>query len=80
MRVLRYGRSVGGLDLLAWTPMLALTGRARLGTGLWFRLFSVAGQPVTTSRRRILHLARHWPWTSEIIGALERLALLPNPG
>ncbi|EFL01404.1 predicted protein [Streptomyces sp. SPB78] len=23
---------------------------------------------------------RHWPWTHVIIDALERLALLPNPG
>jgi hypothetical protein len=47
---------------------------------LRFRLFSAAGQLVTTSRRRILRLARHWPWTGEITAALERLALLPDPG
>ncbi|MDO0934786.1 IS1380 family transposase [Streptomyces sp. DG2A-72] len=70
------------LDLLAWMPMLALTGRARLWEPrrLRFRLFTAAGQLVTTSRRRILRLARHWPWASEITAALERLALLPNPG
>jgi hypothetical protein len=70
------------LDLLAWMPMLALTGPARLfePRRLRFRLFSVAGQLVTTGRRRILRLARHWPWTGEITGALERLILLPNPG
>ncbi|WP_330113769.1 IS1380 family transposase [Streptomyces sp. MUM 178J] len=70
------------LDLLAWMPMLALTGQARLfePRRLRFRLFSAAGQLVTTGRRRILRLARHWPWTGEITAALERLALLPNPG
>ncbi|KQW03245.1 IS1380 family transposase [Streptomyces sp. Root369] len=70
------------LDLLAWMPMLALTGQARLfePRRLRFRLFSAAAQLVTTGRRRILRLARHWPWTHEITGALERLALLPNPG
>ncbi|MFH8224875.1 IS1380 family transposase [Streptomyces sp. NPDC018057] len=70
------------LDLLAWVPMLALTGRARLWEPrrLRFRLFSAAGQLVTTGRRRILRLARHWPWTGEITAALERLALLPDPG
>ncbi|MEU6578534.1 IS1380 family transposase [Streptomyces sp. NPDC046805] len=70
------------LDLLAWMPMLALTGPARLWEPrrLRFRLFSAAGQLVTTGRRRILRLARHWPWTGEITTALERLALLPNPG
>ncbi len=70
------------LDLLAWMPMLALTGKARLWEPrrLRFRLFSAAGQLVTTGRRRILRLARHWPWTDEVTTALERLALLPNPG
>lgn len=69
-------------DLLAWMPMLALTGQARFWEPrrLRFRLFSVAGQLVTTGRRRLLRLARHWPWTREITDALERLALLPNPG
>ncbi|MET8014828.1 IS1380 family transposase [Streptomyces sp. NPDC005271] len=70
------------LDLLAWMPMLALTGQTRLWEPrrLRFRLFSAAAQFVTTGRRRILRLARHWPWTGEVTGALERLALLPNPG
>ncbi|MFC8365823.1 IS1380 family transposase [Streptomyces griseorubiginosus] len=66
------------LDLLAWMPMLALAGRPRLWEPR--RLRSAAGQLVTTSRRRILRLARHWPWTREITDALERLAPLPNPG
>jgi hypothetical protein len=70
------------LDLLAWMPMLALTGNARLWEPrrLRLRLFTAAGHLVTTGRRRILRLARHWPWTSHITAALDRLALLPNPG
>ncbi|MFJ8159136.1 IS1380 family transposase [Streptomyces sp. NPDC094468] len=70
------------LDLLAWMPMLALTGTARLWEPrrLRFRLFSAAAQLVTTGRRRILRLTQHWPWTGEITNALERLALLPSPG
>ncbi len=70
------------LDMLAWMPMLALTGTARLWEPrrLRLRLFTTAGQPVITSRRRILRLARHWAWTHVITDALERLALLPNPG
>ncbi|WP_416975936.1 IS1380 family transposase [Streptomyces sp. 4F14] len=70
------------LDLLAWMPMLALTGQTRLWEPrrLRLRLFSAAGQLVTTGRRRILRLARHWPWTREITEALERLTPLPNPG
>jgi hypothetical protein len=62
--------------------MLALSGQAKLWEPrrLRFHLFSAAGQLVTTGRRRILHLARHWPWTGEITTALERLTHLPNPG
>ncbi|WP_031186626.1 transposase, partial [Streptomyces sp. NRRL S-1896] len=61
------------LDLLAWMPMLALTGKARLWEPrrLRLRLFTAAGQLVTTGRRRILRLARHWPWTGHITAALD---------
>ncbi|MET8728264.1 IS1380 family transposase, partial [Streptomyces parvus] len=52
------------LDLLAWMPMLALTGKTRR----W--------EP----RRRHLRFARHWPWTDVITDALARLEALPNPG
>ncbi|MDH6454301.1 hypothetical protein M2156_001358 [Streptomyces sp. SAI-149] len=67
---------------LETVPVLALTGQARLWEPrrLRLRLFSAAGQLVTTGRRRILRLVHHWPWTREITDALERLALLPNPG
>ncbi|MFC8867937.1 IS1380 family transposase [Streptomyces sp. NPDC057148] len=70
------------LDLLAWMPMLALTGKARLWEPrrLRFRLFSAAAQLVTTGRRRILRMAGQWPWTDVITGALNRLHVLPNPG
>jgi hypothetical protein len=70
------------LDLLAWMPMLALTGDARRWEPkrLRLRLFSAAAQLVTTGRRRYLRLARHWPWTETITTAFERLQTLPNPG
>ncbi|MFE3519454.1 transposase [Streptomyces sp. NPDC059166] len=70
------------LDLLAWMPMLSLTGKARLWEPrrLRFRLFSTAAQLITTGRRRILRLTQHSPWTAEITTALGRLALLPTPG
>ncbi|MFI2368433.1 IS1380 family transposase [Streptomyces sp. NPDC018833] len=70
------------LDLLAWMPMLALTGQARLWEPrrLRLRLFSMAAQLVTTGRRRILRLAKHWPWTGVITDALQQLAALPTPG
>ncbi|MGW3876190.1 IS1380 family transposase [Streptomyces sp. NPDC005055] len=70
------------LDLLAWMPMLALTGKTRRWEPrrLRLRLFSAAAQIVTTSRRRHLRFARHWPWTDVITDALARLEALPNPG
>jgi hypothetical protein len=70
------------LDLLAWMPMLALTGKARLWEPrrLRFRLFSAAAQLVTAGRRTILRLTQRWPWIGEITAALERLALLATPG
>jgi Transposase DDE domain group 1 len=70
------------LDLLAWMPMLALTGETRRWEPrrLRLRLFSAAAQIVTTARRRHLRFARHWPWTDVITDAIERLDALPNPG
>jgi hypothetical protein len=69
------------LDLLAWMPMLALSGPARRWEPkrLRLRLFSAAARLVTTGRRRILRLARHWPWTDTITSAFTRLQALPNP-
>ncbi|PSK54232.1 hypothetical protein B0E38_03800 [Streptomyces sp. 111WW2] len=70
------------LDLLAWMPMLALTGETRRWEPrrLRFRLLSTAAQIVTTARRQYLRFARHWPWTGVITDALARLEALPNPG
>ncbi|WUH89736.1 IS1380 family transposase [Streptomyces sp. NBC_00433] len=70
------------LDLLAWMPMLALTGKTRRWESkkLRFRLFSAAAQLVTTGRSRYLRLAAHWPWTDVITAAADRLQALPSPG
>ncbi|MCP2314225.1 hypothetical protein FHR36_007857 [Kitasatospora paracochleata] len=70
------------LDLLAWMPMLALTGQARRWEPkrMRLRLFSAAAQLVTTGRRRYLRLARHWPWTEVITSAFALLHALPDPG
>ncbi|MGW4443915.1 transposase [Streptomyces sp. NPDC004682] len=80
----RSGWRLSRSRLTCWPgcPCSPLTDQARLWEPrrLRFRLFSAAAQLVTTGRRRILRLARHWPWTGEISAALERLALLPNPG
>jgi hypothetical protein len=70
------------LDLLAWMPMLALTGLSRRWEPkrLRLRLFSAAAQLVTTGRRSYLRLSRHWPWTDVITSAFARLHALPDPG
>ncbi|RKN02895.1 IS1380 family transposase [Streptomyces radicis] len=70
------------LDLLAWMPMLALTGETRRWEPrrLRLRLFSTAAQIVTTARRRHLRFACHWPWIDLITDAMARLEALPNPG
>jgi hypothetical protein len=70
------------LDLLAWMPMLALTGpaRSREPKRLRIRLLSAAAQLVTTARRQILRFNAHWPWTCLITSAYARLHTLPDPG
>jgi hypothetical protein len=70
------------LNLLAWMPMLALTGKTRRWEPkkLRLRLFSAAARLITTGRRRCLRLAAHWPWTDVISAAADRLHALPNPG
>jgi hypothetical protein len=70
------------LDLLAWMPLLALTGKARRWEPkkLRLRLFSAAAQLVNTGRRRWLRLPARWPWTAVINHAIVRLHALPNPG
>ncbi|MFF7982680.1 transposase [Streptomyces sp. NPDC007901] len=70
------------LDLLAWMPMLALTGDTRRWEPkkLRLRLFSAAAQLVNTGRHRWLRFTARWPWTDVITHAIDRLHTLPNPG
>jgi hypothetical protein len=70
------------LDLLAWMPMLALTGDLRRWEPkrLRLRLFSAAAQFVNTGRRHWLRMPARWPWTPVITNAMNRLQSLPNPG
>lgn len=69
-------------DLTAWAQTLALTGEARQWEPkrLRLRLFHAAGRLVRTSRRRLLRLARHWPWASDLASAFTRLHKLAAPG
>jgi hypothetical protein len=70
------------LDLLAWMPMLALTGDTRRWEPkrLRLRLFSAAAQFVHSGRRHWLRFTARWPWTDVITHAIDRLRILPNPG
>jgi hypothetical protein len=70
------------LDLIAWMPMPALTGKPRLWEPrrLRLRLFYAAAQLVTTARRQHLRFTTHRPWTDVIASAIQRLDALPNPG
>jgi len=68
-------------ELLAWTQMLALAGKARRWEPkrLRLRLFSVAGRLARSARRLRLRLAQTWPWTGEVItAAVARLQALPS--
>ena len=62
-------------ELLAWTQMLALTGRARRWEPkrLRLRIFSAAGRLVRGGRRLRLRLAARWPWATQITAAISRL-------
>jgi hypothetical protein len=60
--------------------MLALAGEARRWEPerLRLRLFSVAGRLARSRRRLRLRLAERWPWTPQIIAAVNRLQTLPS--
>jgi hypothetical protein len=56
------------------------TDSAREPRRLRFRLFTAAGQLVTTGRRRILLPGPPLAPAPDVTSALDRLAQLPNPG
>jgi hypothetical protein len=64
-------------ELLAWTQMLALTGKTSRWEPRRLRLFSVADRLAASGRRLRLCLAGHWPWAADIIAAAARLQALP---
>jgi hypothetical protein len=68
-------------DLIAWTKALALDAdlAACEPKRLRYRLLHVAGRLALHARQAILHLARDWPWASELANAFARLAALPPP-
>ncbi len=68
-------------DLTAWLQRLALTGQHAVAEPkrLRLRLFHVAARLVRTGRRRLLQLARDWPWNEPILAAHRRLHALTVP-
>jgi hypothetical protein len=68
-------------ELLAWTAMLALDGKARRWEPkrLRLRLFSAAGRIARGSRRLRLRISARWPWAPDIAAAISRLDTL-SPG
>lgn len=69
------------LDLLAWMPMLALTGDTRRWEikKLRLRLFSTVARLVRSGRQHMLRFTYHWPGAHVLLAAYNRLALLPTP-
>jgi len=67
-------------ELLAWTQMLALTGKARRWEPkrLRLRLFAVAGRLASSGRRLQLRLANRWAWAAQITAAVTRLQAIPS--
>jgi hypothetical protein len=67
-------------ELLAWTQMLALTGKARSWEPkrLRLRIYAVAGRLARSGRRLRLRLAERWPWAAAITAAAARLQTLPS--
>jgi DDE family transposase len=62
-------------ELLAWTQLLALPGKARRWEPkrLRLRIFTAAGRITRGGRRLRLRIAARWPWAPLITGAFTRL-------
>src|SRR4029077_574657 len=66
-------------ELLTWTQLLAFhdqPARTWEPKRMRLRLLAVAARLITTGRRRILRLAKRWPWTDLITTGHQRLVAL----
>jgi hypothetical protein len=70
-----------GIDLLTWTQILLLDGDLALAEPkkLRYRLLHVAARLTRSARRTYLRIADGWPWATDLAGAFNRLAALPQP-
>lgn len=68
-------------DLIAWTKQLCLAEQARAWElkRLRYRLLHQSGRLARHARRRVLRLARDWPWAGQLATAFARLQVLPAP-
>lgn len=68
-------------DLIAWTKQLCLAEQARAWElkRLRYRLLHQSGRLARHARRRVLRLARDWPWAEQLATAFARLQVLPAP-
>ena len=70
-----------GIDLLAWTRLLALDGelaKAEPGT-LRYRLLHVGARIVRGQRRRHLKIPTTWPWADQLVAAFTQIMAIPTP-
>lgn len=71
-----------GIDLLAWTPLLTLSGhlaKAEPKT-LRYRLLNVAAKLVHGQRRRHLKIPTTWSWATQLTAAFSLALAIPAPG
>jgi hypothetical protein len=68
-------------DILAWTRQLCLSDQARGWElkRLRHRLLHQSARISRHARRRMLRLAKNWPWSGQLTAAFARLKALPAP-
>jgi hypothetical protein len=68
-------------DLLVWTQHLCLDGDLAKAEPkrLRYRLLHTAARLAFHGRRAKLHLQSTWPWTTDLLGAFQKLRALPAP-
>ncbi len=64
-------------NLTRWATRLGLGIAPVMTKKIRRRIYNVTGRLIRTGRRLVLRLPRRWPWTGQIIDALERLRALP---
>ena len=68
-------------DLLAWTQSVLLDGDLAVcePKALRYRLLHTAARVTRGQRKVFLRLAEHWPWTTALAQAFQRLRQVPRP-